>query len=430
MRTEPITEDTIAEVRMHAMAQPAAGLPRLARSLLQFGWQVDRASPSKRIPYFEEAAAIYRRLVTDGTEEHLGAAMQAIASLGQQYSLVHADSLALAARHEAAALARRVNSHREGGTQESKILADLAHGLAECGQFAQAATVEREVVDIYRAAVSRGGYELSSLLAWSLLDLAIFLDLAGQGEASLAIDHEALALQRRVTETDPDRQLPTLAIWTAGASLRLAGSGHPRQARELLRESIAACDQLPAEGERGNFRFLQAVHAAHFARSGVHDEQPDADGVTPIGVHPDQSLQPVFGLSFHHWSFSVRHAYRKGLAAIGEAIIARSKLSPGDPARLAELGTLVRRRNIRASVLSGFEYRTGHYPDVLIPALAHGVALERLLLAADPIRGPQRLVRALTDHAAACLTVSANANAANILREAHALYMTIDNRSH
>lgn len=197
---------------------------------------------------------------------------------------------------------------------------------------------------------------------------------------------------------------------------------------KLVRESIAACDRLPAEGERGNFGFLQAVYAAHFARSGVHDEQPDADGVTPIGVNPDQPLQPVLGLSFHHWSFSVRHAYREGLAAIDEAIIARSQPSPASPARLAELGTLVRRHNIRSSVLSGFEYGTGHYPDVLLPALAHGVDLERLLLAADPSRSPQRLVRALTDHAAACLAVSANAKAANILREAHALHMTLDNR--
>jgi tetratricopeptide (TPR) repeat protein len=429
MRTEPITEDIIAENRRQAAAQPATGLPELARSLLEFGWQIDRDSPAKGIPYFEEAAAIYRRLVADGAEEHLSAAMRAISSLGLQYSLAHADDLSLAAKHEAAALGRQVNAHGEG-KKGTEVLAVLAHGLAESGQFDQAVAVQRDVVDIYRAIVTPDSYGLFDVLGWSLLDLAVCLDLAGQADASLEIEHEALALQRRMPEDDPRLRLPILAIWTAGASLRFASTGHPRQARELLQEAIVACDQLPAECELRNFGFLQALQVAHLARSGVQDEQPDADGAVPIGVNPDQPLQPVFGLSFHHWSFSVRHAYREGLAAINDGITARSNPLPGDPARLAELGTLVRRRNIRESVLSRFDYGVGHFLQQVIPALELGVSLERLLLAADPGRSAQRLVRALTDQAIGCLVASSNASAANILREAHDLYATTTNHMH
>ncbi|MEO6089628.1 MAG: hypothetical protein ABIQ18_41625 [Umezawaea sp.] len=413
MWTEKITEAQIAEIRKAAGAQPATGLPALAHNLQKFGYQIARENPAERIPYFAEAAAIYRSLVTEGADEHLNSAMRAISRLGMQYSLAHADDLALAAKHEAAALARRFNLHREGTEKEARILADLAHGLAESGQFAPAAATQVELVDIYRATRSPGGYSLPDNLAWSLLDLTVYLDLAGQPDASLEIEHEALALQRHLAEDDPGR-LPALAIWTAGASLRLTGAG----ARNVLAEAIAACDQLPADGDsHGNFGFLRALQAAHFARSGTQDEQPDADHAVPIGVNPDQTLQPVLGLSFHHWSFSVRQSYRAGLDAINDAITADTS-----PLPLAELETLVRRRNIRESVL--LDRGPGPFLDVVIPALAHSVDLERRLLAADPGTGPQRLVRALIDQAIGHLVISSNARAASALREAHTLCST------
>lgn len=60
MSTEWVTEDTTLDNRKAAEAQPATGLPEPARSLVKFGWQVDRESPGDGIPDFEEAAAIYR----------------------------------------------------------------------------------------------------------------------------------------------------------------------------------------------------------------------------------------------------------------------------------------------------------------------------------------------------------------------------------
>jgi hypothetical protein len=407
-RTEPITEDTLAEYREQAAADPATGLPKLARGLREFGTRIDRDRPADGVPYLEEAAAIYRRLIADGAEDHTGAAMHAISSLGRRYSRVHADDLALAAKHEAAALARRINQHRADGKKEVKILADLAHGLAESGQFPQAVAAQREVVDMCRA-TDAGWFDN---LAWSLLDLAIFLHLAGKADASLEIDHEVLALQRRQADEEP-RRLPILAIWATGTSLWFASTGHRGQARELLREAAAACDRLPAEGSLHDFGFLAALHAAHFARSGIHDEQPGAD--------PDRPLRPVFGSSFHQWSFSVRHAYRAGLVAINESITARSNPPHHDPARLAEPGTLLRRRNIREAVLSNVDHGPNHFMEQVIPALARSVDLERALLAADPAQGPLRLTRALTDQALALLAASLNASAANALQEAHDL---------
>ncbi|MFD4796915.1 hypothetical protein [Streptomyces anulatus] len=71
MRREPATEESIAEARMLAREEPGTGLPTLARRLLECGWRIDRERPSARIPYFEEAAAIYRDLLTNGSDEHL-----------------------------------------------------------------------------------------------------------------------------------------------------------------------------------------------------------------------------------------------------------------------------------------------------------------------------------------------------------------------
>lgn len=415
MRTESITEETIAENRKLAQLEPATGLPTLARCLLQFGRQIDRERHAQRLPYFEEAAAIYRGLVARGADEHLNAAAHAISSLGLQYSAAHADDLALAARHEAAALARRLNLQRGDSKKEIKILMDLAHGLAEAGQFAQAVTVRREVVDIYRATGSPGSYPLPANVMWSLLDLAIYLDLAGQINMSMEIEQEALALQHRLAEADPGR-LPALAIWASGFSLRFTDMGHPQQARGLLQDAIAACDLLPAEGTQGNFGFHQAIHAALFARSGARDEGLEASRPIPIGVNPDQALQPVLGTSFHHWAFSVRQTYRAGLDAICAAITASAEPLPQDPVLLAELGTLMRRRSIRESVLC---WGPRHFLEKITPDLAHSVNLEHRLLAVDPGQGTRRLTRALTDQAMAYLVAGANASAGNALREAH-----------
>lgn len=349
---EPVTEQTIQRNRKLAEDQPATGLPALARSLMDFGWQIDREQPSVRIPYFEEAAAIYRSLAAAGAEEHLNAAAHALSSLGLQYSLAHADDLSLAARHEAADIARRFNLRCESTKTETRLLMELGYGLAEAAQFAQAVAVQREVVAIYRATETDGGYAWPDVVMWSLLDLAIYLELAGQTDASLETEREALTLKRRMTGDAPGR-LAGLAIWTAGASLRFAGTGHHQDARELLDEAITACQRLPAEGDRSSFSFgfHQAVQAAMFARSGTADEQAPHGRTPPIGVDPHQARQPVPGLSFHHWAFSVRRAYHTGYEAINEAIAATTGPPPDDPDRLAKFGILLRRRNIRTSVL-------------------------------------------------------------------------------
>ncbi|MFJ2094349.1 tetratricopeptide repeat protein [Streptomyces sp. NPDC087901] len=407
-----------------AQEQPSTGLPVLARRLLGFGWRIDRERPSARIPYFEEAAAVFRSLLADGSDEHLGAAAQAIYSLGLQYSLAHADDRSLAAKGEAAVLARRLNRHREDGRKEIKILGAFAHGLAEAGRFDRAVTVQREVVDIYRAATGPGDHLSPTGLAWSLLDLAIYLDLAGRTDASLEIEREALHLERRMAEAEPSCP-PGLVIWLAGVSLRFADTGHPREAGELLDEAIAACDLLPPEGDCVNFGFHQGVQAALFARSGARDERSGGDGAIPIGVSPDpRALRPVAGVAFHWWAFSVREAYRAGREAIDDAIFATGDRSALDPARLAGLGTLVRRRNIRQSV--AFDCAPRLFNENVIPALAESVALERLIAAARPNNGPRRLIRSLTDQAMGHLVAGAHSAAGEALREARDLHVVAE----
>ncbi|MFJ7967236.1 hypothetical protein [Streptomyces sp. NPDC096324] len=210
--------------------------------------------------------------------------------------------------------------------------------------------VQREVVDMYRAMEGRGGCPSSYGFVWALLDLAIYLDLAGQTDASLEVDREAVRLNRRMAEAD-SRHLEGLVIWLAGVSTRFADPGHPREAGELLDEAIAACDLLPPEDDLGNFGFRQAVQAASFARSGARDERASGERTTPIGVGPDpRALQPVLGVSFDWWAFSVRQAYRAGREAIDGAISLAGDASELDPTQLAEPGTLLRRSTIRESV--------------------------------------------------------------------------------
>jgi hypothetical protein len=107
---------------------------------------------------------------------------------------------------------------------------------------------------------------------------------------------------------------------------------------------------FPKEDRSGfSFGFHQTVQAALFARSGVTDEHVIAGQAPPVGVDPQQVLQPVLGLSFHHWSFSVRQTYRTGYEAISDAIAATADPPPDDPDRLADLGILLRRPSIRES---------------------------------------------------------------------------------
>jgi hypothetical protein len=124
-------------------------------------------------------------------------------------------------------------------------------------------------------------------------------------------------------------------------------------------------------------------------------------------------------VSFHRWSFSVRQAYRAGREAIDDAISAAGDRSALDPAQLAEVGTLLRRRNIRQSV--AFDCIPQQFTEKAIPALAESVALERQLLAACPNNGPGRLIRSLTDQAIGQMCAGANSTAGETLREAHDL---------
>jgi tetratricopeptide (TPR) repeat protein len=377
-----ITPEMVAEHRRRARLEPATGLPALATCLMRLGRQVGATNPAAGLPHFEEGAGIFRDLAAGGGE-HAARAGRAVAALGRQYTYAHADAPALAARQEAVALAR------QAGGADQRLLMDLAHGLAEAGRFEEAVAVQAEIAEL-----DRGG--AAGSLLWSLLTLAILLDQAGRVDESLATEREALAVVRA------DGSPEVSAIWTAGSALRFAAAGRPQEARGLLEEAAAGCGRLPAAGSTVNFGYHLAVQSAHFARSGAGDETGRA----------------VLGVALHFWSFSLREEFRIGLAAVDEAVEAAAADLPAqadDPDRLAAFGTLLRRRNVRVSVLHDANHQIRAE---LVPGLARGVAVERRLLAADPGRGAARLVRALTDQAMLHLVDGANAAAAAALDEA------------
>jgi hypothetical protein len=57
MRTEPVTEDTVARHRESARHHPATGLPEPARCLLEYGWQIDRQQPGVQAVLFARSGA-------------------------------------------------------------------------------------------------------------------------------------------------------------------------------------------------------------------------------------------------------------------------------------------------------------------------------------------------------------------------------------
>ncbi|WP_432970554.1 tetratricopeptide repeat protein [Dactylosporangium sp. CA-233914] len=388
MRIQRVTTEMLGELWLEAQRRPDSARPALAAGLMAYAWRAGLDRPERGLPYLEEAADVMRSLLADGGDEHVDGAFRVISRLALQYSRAHADELALAARQEAVALARRAAPRP--ADVDKKALLDLARGLAEAGRFAEAVTVQTEVVELYR---DRGAGDSGAL--WALLGLAVYLDRAGRSEASLEADREALARMRQMAAEQPVIR-PTLAIRMAGFALWFTAAAHPREAGELLREAAAICAGLPAVGSPSGV--YMAIQAAHFARSGAR-----AEPAAPGGL-----LQPVLGQSMYHWSFSVRESYRAGLDAIDQALAAQA----GDS---VALGDLLRRRAIRVSVL--FDEPDRFHEDVM-PTLDRAVVLERRLRAADPAAHPGRLVQALTDQAMALLVIGDNAGAGRALNEA------------
>lgn len=362
MREIIVDAAVLAEHRELARRDPAAGIPKLATTLTRLGRRAwHERGPVDGIPYFEEAADLWRASAADGDPNRLAAASTAFTQLATQCSAVDDDERALAARLEAAALARRDPRLPRSST---RVFTDLAHALAEAGRCTQAAAVQREALP---------GDDPAAVLE----DLAGYLELAGQIEQSLEVERELLT-----------HRWSHRAMWTASASLRFADAGHAEEARTLLREAIAGCAE-PRAGDA--FHARRDLFARLFARAGARDE--------PAGPG-----RPVLGPSIDRWAPSIRRAYLAGIAAMDEAIAAFEPL-PSDPRRGAELSVLLRRRVVRAAMCCPTPAR---FHDEIVVVLARRVELERSLRGHH---GPRPLVRALVELAVAALVTGAAAAA-------------------
>ncbi|MFJ2864089.1 hypothetical protein [Kitasatospora sp. NPDC087314] len=448
MRRDPVTDETVDRCRVEARADPASGLPALAQSLRSLAYRRSQSRPEDAVRLLEESAGIYRTLLADGAAEHLGAASHALSSLAHHYSLVHADDLALAAQQEAADLARRAEAARPVPDlgRAAVMRAALSHALAEARRFDEAVNAARAVAERSRAVAEEGGTDLM----WRLLDLTLLLRLAGCIQEAVAVEHEALAWLR--DDRAQPAHSPVTTLRTVGAALWFADLGRPGPAHHLLAEAARSCERLPARGGTDNFGFHEGLRSVLFARSGVPDEQAAAEAPDPLalGVDPSQPLQPVLGLSIHHWSFSLRTSFRDGLDALvraieditgtpentrtsGEACAFEEACAsegadsppplPDDRYLLATLGTLTRRRDLRRAVLGE---HPSCYAHTTIPRLRRSVDLERRLHTTDPADGTRRLARALADLAMAQLVNGDNAAATGTLYEAHALAVRAD----
>lgn len=284
MRREPATEESIAEARTfgsrgarHRTAgsgPPSAGVrvanrPRAAictHPLLRGGRSDLSRPPHQRL----------RR--TPRSRAH------AISSLGLQYSAAHADDRSLAAETEAAELARRLNRHRDDGKNGDQNPRRLR--ARPCRGRPVRAGRDRSTRGRRHLPRKRGPGGATPHPTVSCGRSSIWRSTSiwpDGADVSLEIEREAIQIKRRMDEAEP-RCLPGLVLWLAGVSSRFTDAGHPQEAGELLEEAIATCNHLPPEGDRGNFGFHQAVHAALFARSGARDER-SVDGRTiPIGV--------------------------------------------------------------------------------------------------------------------------------------------------
>ena len=228
------------------LASPAAGPfrsdPADGAEAIASRWHTIASSNPGRLTGYE-AANLYDMLLSAGKEEEYesdwddGGVFARVRGLTD--SLRKSGRPSLAAEH-----ARRLLGHGRAHAashplRETALLNNLAYALDTMGRPSEAEPLLREALAIRRRLAESDPAWLPDV-AKSLNNLAVVLEGMRRPPEAAALHREALAIRRGLAESDP-AYLPDVARSLSILALAFAGMGHPTEAEPLYREALAIC---------------------------------------------------------------------------------------------------------------------------------------------------------------------------------------------
>ncbi|MEV3906192.1 tetratricopeptide repeat protein [Streptomyces canus] len=247
--------------RVLADEYPAVHEPVLATSLDNLGTQLGHAGHrAEALAVIEEAIAIRRRHVADGTdgEEHRLAV--SLSNYGSQLSELGRRKEALAATAEASAVWRRLA--QASPLHEPDLARSLSHlgiRLTETGRLAEGLALAQEGVRIWRRLAAADPTAFTSDLAGALSNLGIRFSDTMRLDEALAATEESVRLLRPLAAHDPDAFESQFAGSLSNLGVDLKNLGRWREALAAEEEAVEIRRRLVAENP--------AAHEPDLARS-------------------------------------------------------------------------------------------------------------------------------------------------------------------
>ncbi len=126
----------------------------------------------------------------------------------------------------------------EDETERAETLHNLGVTLSALGRHEEALEVTEEAVEIYRELSEKNPDRFRPDLAMSLSNLGSDLSALGRHEEALEVTREAVEIYRELAQKNPDRFLPDLAMSLSNLGNRLSALGRHEEALEVTREAV------------------------------------------------------------------------------------------------------------------------------------------------------------------------------------------------
>lgn len=186
-------------IRRHLAARdPDRPAEELAGSLLSYAVYLQAAgAPEKALEPLGEAVGTLRELAEKSPDGHLAALGRALHDQGRLYAALRAPEPALTCAQEAAAIHRRLIGDGTSAPRMSDlafVLVGLAARLADAGRSAAAVDALAEAVALRRTLAADGAATATGLLAVTLTDHAVLLRQTGRPVDSERATDEAMRL--------------------------------------------------------------------------------------------------------------------------------------------------------------------------------------------------------------------------------------------
>ncbi|MFJ5137287.1 hypothetical protein [Streptomyces sp. NPDC088707] len=350
--------------RVLARVSPASYLPKLARALVSYGYEVGPAGMEPRLALHAEAADAARRI--DADEPNRADVLCGVLDSYRRTLLTVGRRAEAFAASEEMAGAGRLAFARGHVRNPGYGAGPLATMLAEEGRHGEAA-------DIRGRGIASSPPETDFSTA---VERAAELDAAGRHEEALEVFTELVDLTRGATEAQATAMVNL--VWElVHRSGMFEAVGRREEAGADRQEALRILARLAESGEPSRRSGAVATWSTLFALSGRAAE-PAASREAPM---------PPLGADFIDWSPDTRESYL-GAIPVLEARVAELTGS----GLLSEAVEAHRRLVRRSAVLH--QQRSYRIEEPLRPLFDEGVALARRVPGA-----PETLARALTDRA-------------------------------